>query len=845
MDRTPEEIRGEIQKIEELRSSLQKELEESRKQRGHHSPLVLAGRYEILRKLNHGGLGSVYQAKDITFGERRFVAIKVLYATPCSDEAIEEFRREFLLASQLQHPNICAAYEIAEDEQRHMQFLVMEYLHGNSLQQLLHQRNKFGVTVALPIIFQMAAALDYTHSQRILHLDVNPANFIMLTSGLTKLIDFGLARQLPAEMPYLELSNLFGTPPYLAPEQINARHPIACAATDQWALGVSIYQMLSGSLPFKAESPERVREQIVHDDPPRISELPDAPWEILARALSKQPEHRFSSCQEMVDALQNASMGRRLVPSLPNGVTSATLQTQPGLGQSTTLQVQASRQDGNGPHDVVDINALLDTLEPNQRGQASTRHMSVAIEEHLAPAATGSDQMATANLSDSARLTGAPGSCPTHIHVPPPARARPAQVGQRPSPARAVPIYNSPSPTQVPPSIPAERWPHAELNDVTLSKRRARRKKIIAASLILFLVLLIYSTKLLIPWLRGMPKEEEANRVVTPAVPVAKEPGTIAKKPGTTVAKPVKLDMPGGIPVDIWTSCWNKEQGWFDFTVASWEKVGTANIIKYAKIYQTWYAKKRGLPVESQFMAGGEMFAMILLPPGKFWQGQNPDEQVVKQEWPRHKVLVNQPFWLGKYEVTQQQWYAITKQKPWLLRHIVKDSPWLQQQFIKDQGGHAASCISFDDIHEKFLPRLGKLFSLPTEAQWEYACRAGNCATFYWGNENAPNMYEWYLGNASNAGERYAHAVGGKQPNGWGLHDMCGNLSEWCRDWFRDYTEAELTNPVGPADGQARIYRSGSWSDINYRPAARFYSSPRSRYLFLGFRLCRQVTKDS
>lgn len=388
------------------------------------------------------------------------------------------------------------------------------------------------------------------------------------------------------------------------------------------------------------------------------------------------------------------------------------------------------------------------------------------------------------------------------------------------------------------PAVPAEKWPHAELNDLTIRKRRLQRKKLIALGLIVFLFVLVYSTKLILPLLQNTDNTGE-KEIYRPTPPVPTVPDLPPELPKIE-PKPV-VDMPSGWNEPLWGASWNSEQKWLNFTASAWEKLSFAEKRRKARAYQKWYAEKRGLPVEKNFVAAGESFAMVLIPPGKFWRGHDVDIKLSQNESPRHKTLLTQPFWLGKYEVTQQQWYAVTKMKPWLLTHMVRDNPWLQQEFVRDNPTHAASCLSYVDIHEKFLPRLGKQFDLPSETEWEYACRAGSDTMFHWGEEDLPNLNEWHIGNASKVGQRYAHPVGMKNPNTWGLYDMGGNLSEWCKDWFSAYTGAELTNPLCAVDSQNKIYRGGNWSDINYRSSARFYSAPSSRYLFLGCRLRRQA----
>jgi formylglycine-generating enzyme required for sulfatase activity len=229
---------------------------------------------------------------------------------------------------------------------------------------------------------------------------------------------------------------------------------------------------------------------------------------------------------------------------------------------------------------------------------------------------------------------------------------------------------------------------------------------------------------------------------------------------------------------------------------------------------------------------GGVTFEMMLIPPGKFWMGSPEGEKGrFDREGPCHRVLISKGFWLGKYEVTQGQWYSVTGEKPWSGESWAKENP-----------KHAASNVSWDDIKKKLLSKLGGGFGLPSEAQWEYACRAGTLARFYWGEDKSDSeigRYAWYDGNAWDKGEKYAHAVGQKAANAWGLYDMSGNVYEWCRDDMRDYSSGEQIDPVGSSSGAGFADRGGRWGNFaRYcRLANRNHYSSDSRYNGLGFRL--------
>ncbi len=218
-------------------------------------------------------------------------------------------------------------------------------------------------------------------------------------------------------------------------------------------------------------------------------------------------------------------------------------------------------------------------------------------------------------------------------------------------------------------------------------------------------------------------------------------------------------------------------------------------------------------------------------PPGTFMMGSPDSEAGRFTNETQHQVTISQGFWLGKYEVTQAQWVAVMGSNP-------SDFPGNLRPVDK---------VSWDDVQD-YLAALnakkgttGGPYWLPTEAEWEYACRAGTTTRFYWGDdptESEITDYAWYEDN----GNSEPHNTGTKLPNGWGLYDMSGNAYEWCQDWYEeDYPAGPATDPEGPAAGTDRTLRGGSWDADpgSCRSAFRLYSSPDGSGNSLGFRLLR------
>ncbi len=205
-------------------------------------------------------------------------------------------------------------------------------------------------------------------------------------------------------------------------------------------------------------------------------------------------------------------------------------------------------------------------------------------------------------------------------------------------------------------------------------------------------------------------------------------------------------------------------------------------------------------------MGGGIKLEMVLIPAGEFLMG-HPGEYAVDSEKPRHRVRITKPFHLGKYLVTQEQWEAVTGDNPSRFKapkNPVERVSWDDcQQFLQK-------------LNERFRPHPSPFpqgegeFRLPTEAQWEYACRAGSTTSYYFGNDqSALRDYAWYEWNS----DRKTHAVGEKKPNAWGLYDIQGNVWEWCQDWYDDgyYAKSPTDDPTGPETGSDHVDRGNSW----------------------------------
>lgn len=271
---------------------------------------MIAQRYMIVKHIGQGGMADVYVALDTLLN--REVAVKVLRGELCSDPiALLRFQREAQASCALIHPNIVEIYDVGEDHGHH--YIVMEYIRGKTLKQLIHQRGALLKEEALDVMKQLVSATCEAHKKGIIHRDIKPQNVLVKDDGTIKMVDFGIALAHDA-LQLTQSDSVMGSVHYLAPEL--ARGENATYQSDIYSLGIVFYELLSGEVPFRAESPVQIALRHMRDEIPSIKEqipsLPQSVENIILKATVKRKEYRYRTAQEMLNDLYTCMDPRRI-----------------------------------------------------------------------------------------------------------------------------------------------------------------------------------------------------------------------------------------------------------------------------------------------------------------------------------------------------------------------------------------------------------------------------------------------------------------------------------------------------------------------------------------------------
>lgn len=335
--------------------------------------LILNKRYQLEERLGSGGMAVIYRARDLTL--ERQVAIKILRESYSADaEFRQRFHQEAKAAANLSHPNIITIHDFGYDSGR--LFIIMEYLPGTDLKSLLQRRGKFSVDETLELMIQACAGVGYAHRAGLIHCDIKPHNFIITPDKRLKVTDFGIARALASIQPEEKTDVVWGSPQYFSPEQAAGNAP--SPASDVYSLGIVMYEMLTGQLPFNAASAVELAKLHREALPPPMHRFnPTIPRELeqtIIKVLSKEPSLRYRTADQLGRVLVHLSTKNNNFlaehSSVPTQASSPLKQPQ---ASSSTVKISSA---GN-------ISSASQTLRPQPQVKQTTPQITLSDKNPL------------------------------------------------------------------------------------------------------------------------------------------------------------------------------------------------------------------------------------------------------------------------------------------------------------------------------------------------------------------------------------------------------------------------------------------------------------------------------
>jgi serine/threonine-protein kinase len=326
-------------------------------------PIILNNRYQLQDRQGAGGMAMVYRARDLML--ERTVAIKLLRADYSRDhEFRERFRQEARAAANLSHPNIVTVHDFGLD--RGQLFIVMEYVPGTDLKSMIQKQGRFSPGEAIGLIVQACAGIGYAHRAGLVHCDVKPQNMLVTPEQRLKVVDFGIARALASIAPEEKSEVVWGSPQYFSPEQAAGDAP--SPASDVYSLGVVLFEMLTGQLPFSASSPEELGQMHRDLPPPSPRKLnpavPSKLEQVVLKVLSKEPSARYRTADQLGRVLttfaqQDPARSSITAPHFPDP--NEAEGTRPAAHPAVSPRPRPPRQTGEPPR------AVETRVSPNRR----------------------------------------------------------------------------------------------------------------------------------------------------------------------------------------------------------------------------------------------------------------------------------------------------------------------------------------------------------------------------------------------------------------------------------------------------------------------------------------------
>lgn len=841
------------------------------------------GPYEILEEIGHGGMATVYRAYQPNMN--RYVAIKVIHRNfTAKQEHIRRFEREARLVGPLDHPQILPIYEY--NGTHNPPYIVMRYVDGGTLKQILSY-GRLPLVDTSYLLRKLAGVLDYAHGQGVIHRDIKSSNIMLDQRSNIFLMDFGVARLIDNATDHTNLTQtglVVGTPSYMSPEQVLDSKDVD-HRSDIYSLGVLIYQVLCGELPFTADSSTALLFKHVNEPIPSIRvlepELPEGVDRALQKALAKRPEDRYATASAFADDIEqfidNPNTHPKTLFSYAHQCAEDIRARRLSIGKSiektafdteSPMPVEASKlselvaepaafrtklRNVNPAFGLVIILILVgfalvlvslfqqqpitqvELTQPESTVIASVStptqsaggvfELTDTVMPVSVPETVIPTQTSSSTLTEISTLT--PTSSATLTDTPVPTQASTAILTETPVPTQtpSVTLTETSVPTQTPTVTLTETPVPTWTPSATLTETSVPTPTLTLTETFI-------------------PPTQTLTATFTPQVAIGNNSGVrgivttgagganLRSGPSTNypvvglVMQGESLVIVGQYQNQAWyLVAWENQQVWVSASVVTIEGDlnGVANISPTSTPDPLQIAFT---PVHynSDWVVIERDFngvRMVLVPAGCFMMGG----AVYDNQQPIHTQCFNQPFWIDKYEVTQWQFQRLGGVQAESSGFLSGDRPVERITWFEARD----FCHSRDSY-------------LPTEAEWEYAARGVDNLEYPWGNEFILNngIYSEY------ANPRWQTSSVGSRPTGisWvGALDMSGNVWEWTSSLYESY-------PYDVADGREadtgifRVLRGGGWTNYVNTMAVlstsyRDFSSPALHNRILGFRCAR------
>lgn len=378
-------------------------------------PQILGDRYQLEAAIGDGAMARVYRARDIRLG--RVVAVKLLRDQFSSEpHFVERFMQEARLAAGLAHPNIIGVYDVGSDGDLH--YIVMEYVDGDNLRQLIAREAPLQLDAVLPVIRQLGEALDYAHFNGIVHRDIKPENILLTDKGEVKIGDFGIARALAAS-GRTATGTVLGSVSYFSPEQASG-HP-ATPQSDLYSVGIILFEMLTRQVPFAGATPVATAMAQVNDPPPALRtfrpDLPVAVEGVVLKAIAKNPAVRYHSGQDLTEALLQASQGESMHQGRRTASALAPTMVNPAVNAQALRLRKPARGNGGALAALLTTAALLIAAVLVARGLTSGDQSATTVHATVTATVSGvsgaPSATAVSGVGPSASTATVPAGAPT------------------------------------------------------------------------------------------------------------------------------------------------------------------------------------------------------------------------------------------------------------------------------------------------------------------------------------------------------------------------------------------------------------------------------------------------